>query len=159
MASIQEELVKFIESDLLTEDIFLVEVNVNEFKTGRSKVLVLLDGDKGITADICANISRKLGDFIEGKDFFQDPYLLEVSSPGIDFPLKLKRQYVKNIGRNVKVELEDGTSKIGKLQAVNEEGIELLLPIKKKKKEGDEDPLVKILFADIKKTVVQISFK
>ncbi|TAE02386.1 MAG: hypothetical protein EAZ97_02595 [Bacteroidetes bacterium] len=60
MASIQEELVKFIESDLLTEELFLVEVNVNEFKTGRSKVLVLLDGDKGITADICADISRKL---------------------------------------------------------------------------------------------------
>ncbi|TAE02385.1 MAG: hypothetical protein EAZ97_02590 [Bacteroidetes bacterium] len=105
------------------------------------------------------NISRKLGDFIEGKDFFQDPYLLEVSSPGIDFPLKLKRQYVKNIGRNVKVELEDGTSKIGKLEQVNEDHICVLLPLKKKKKEGDEDPLVKILFADIKKTVVQISFK
>ncbi|UII21919.1 ribosome maturation factor RimP [Fulvivirga ligni] len=88
--------------------------------------------------------------------FFSDPYRLEVSSPGVDHPLNSLRQYKNNIGRSVKITLQD-KDVVGVLKAADEEKILLDEEVKKgKKKEYKE---VEIPFGDIKKTIVQISFK
>ena len=70
---------------------------------GRRIIQFLVDTDDGITISQCAEISRQLGLEIDARGIINDPYDLEVSSPGIDKPLKLLRQYKKNIGRKYKV--------------------------------------------------------
>ncbi|HET7114928.1 MAG TPA: ribosome maturation factor, partial [Hanamia sp.] len=113
-----EEFVKhFIEK---SENLFLVEVK----SAPVNKITVLLDGDKGITIDNCTSINKALYKFIEETQLFgNNNFSLEVSSFGVDRPLKLLRQYKKNIGRKVEVVLNDGTKSEGTLTYVNEESI------------------------------------
>lgn len=96
---------------------FLVEIKVKP----TNNVKVFLDGDQGITIEKCISINRPLYKLIEeAKLFPNDDFSLEVSSPGLDEPLKLFRQYVKNVGRLVEVLLKDGQKVEGKLVEVNE---------------------------------------
>ncbi|MCU0391732.1 MAG: ribosome maturation factor RimP [Thermoflexibacter sp.] len=156
--------IKEIIETALSEDLFLVDLKIYE-KNRKYKLVILLDGDKGITLDQCASVSRKVGEMIENQNLFEDSYLLEVSSTGIDLPLKMNRQYLSRIGRKLKVELTDGTIKHGILQAVSEDKI-ILLPEKNKKehkqKDGakikPEEMLLGIAFAEIKQTTVLINF-
>lgn len=158
---LQEQIARYVES-LLDESHFLVEVLFNE-KGGRARLTVLLDGDKGITIDQCASISRRLAAWLEEKDLIKTAYVLEVSSPGIGQPLKMLRQYRANIGRMLKVETADGATHRGKLDKVSETDIVLLPQTVKKtgkkavKNETPEQPL-SIPFAQIAKAVVEISF-
>ena len=87
----------------LSPDKFVVEVLISGKKIPK-RVLVIIDGDRGITIDDCAELSRALSKEFDERAFFGDEnYLLEVSTPGLDHPLKLKRQYHKNTGRNLRV--------------------------------------------------------
>ncbi len=125
-------------------------------------ISVLLDSDEGITIEQCASISRRLAHDIEAREIFQTAYNIEVSSPGLDQPLVLPRQYVKNIGRNLKVQLSDGQVLEGRLTAVNDQELSLELPKPKKKpKRGEEEPELNktIPLRDVAKAFVQISFK
>jgi len=83
-------------------------------------------------------------------------YSLEVSSPGVDEPLKLHRQYTKNIGRDVEVVFVDGTKKEGKLLEVAEADILLEHTSGKGKKAVTQQVLIP--FQQIKSTTVQIKF-
>ena len=146
-----EEFVKhFIEK---SESLFLVEVK----SAPGNKVTVLLDGDNGITIDNCTSINKALYKFIEETELFGDNnFSLEVSSFGVDSPLKLLRQYKKNIGRTVEVILNDGTRLEGILSLVNEENI----IIEEKKGKGNKMTMktTTILFNQIKHTTVLITF-
>ncbi len=96
---------------------FLVEIKIKP----TNNVKVFLDGDQVITIEKCISINRPLYKLIEeAKLFPNDDFSLEVSSPGLDEPLKLFRQYVKNVGRPVEVLLKDGQKVEGKLVEVNE---------------------------------------
>lgn len=139
-------------------------------RAGRRKALILLDSDTGITIEECASISRRLGAVLEETDLFGgDAFILEVSSPGIDLPLRFQRQYIRNIGRQLAVTLTNGTVLTGKLEAVTDEGIVLdIAPVSKPKKKKQDTPAeglpepvgpTSILFADINYATVQISFK
>jgi ribosome maturation factor RimP len=83
-------------------------------------------------------------------------FSLEVSSPGIEEPLKLHRQYVKNTGRDVEVLLNDDSKKTGKLIEVNENDIVIEFTEGKNKKAVVKQ--LTIAFSDIKETVVLIKF-
>jgi ribosome maturation factor RimP len=83
-------------------------------------------------------------------------FSLEVSSPGIDEPLKLHRQYLKNIGRTIEVKLIDGTQKEGELETVAAEDI-ILKTVTGKGKKAITEQLV-IPFENIQSTIVQIKF-
>jgi len=101
---------------------FLVETKI----TAGNHIRLFVDGDNGIPIDKCVSISRLLYKQLEESGLFTDGvFSLEVSSPGLDEPLKLFRQYKKNIGRNVEVVLTDGTKKEGKLVAAEEYQIEV----------------------------------
>lgn len=113
-------------------ELFLVEVVVSG-SARRQKVVVLIDGDQGITIDQCAQLSRKISAALEGKELFTGAWFLEVSSPGIDFPLKYQRQYPKHIGRRLKVTKTDGEQLIGPLLEVSPEGIRVNAETKLKK--------------------------
>ena len=100
-----------------TKDIFLVSVSVKP----TNNIKVYLDADAGLNIDKCVKINRAMYRTIEEEGWYPDGnFSLEVSSPGIDEPLKLIRQYKKNIGRNVGITMMDETKQEGKLLAVTE---------------------------------------
>ncbi len=137
----------------LFDDIFLVEMKVkpiNNFK-------IYLDADSGLGIEKCIKINRALYKQLEEMGVYPDgDFSLEVSSPGIEEPLKLLRQYVKNIGRSVEVTLQDDTIKEGQLLSANEEQIEIEFTEGKGKKAVTTK--LSIPFTDIKQTKVQVKF-
>ena len=150
-----EEIKKVAESHLKDKNHFVVDV-VTSLRNNPKKLIVIVDGDKGISIDNCADLSRELSKTLDETNLVEGAFVLEVSTPGLDQPLKIKRQYVKNIGRNVKVKTKDKTVE-GKLTAVHESNIELLQEIGKGKKK--EENSIEVSFDDIEKTFVLVSFK
>jgi ribosome maturation factor RimP len=151
-----EEEIKNIASRKLTDPAhFIVEVVVSARK-GPKKLLVIVDGDQGVSIDDCATLSRELSKELDESPLVDEAYTLEVSTPGLDQPLKLKRQYVKNIGRRLKVKLADKIEE-GKLDAVNDEAITLISETGTGKKK--ESTSININFAQIEKAFVLVSFK
>ena len=136
---------------MLDSTLFVVDVTLTGPKSYQ-KLRVFLDGDKGVTIDQCAEISRKLAKRLDEEDLIKDAYQLEVSSAGIDQPLQLLRQYHKNVGRMVKVFKTDGKEVKGTLISVNEQGI--AMEIKNKK----VTEMSTILFQDIQHTKVLVTF-
>lgn len=149
------EIRKIAEAQLKDESHFIVDV-VASFKGNPGKLLVTVDGDKGIGIDECADLSRDLSKILDETNLIPGAFNLEVSTPGLDQPLKSKRQYVKNIGRNVRVRQTDKTEE-GKLTAVDDNGIQLTQTIGSGKKK--EEKTVEIPFDKIDKTIVLVSFK
>ena len=133
---------------------FIVDVIVSKHKP--MKITIALDGDEGVTIEDCAHLSRELSDELEKINLIDEAYNLEVGTPGVEQPLKLKRQYFKNIGREVKVYLTDKSIVRGKLVAASEERIEVLESGEGKKKIVDSS---QIPFSEIEKTIVTVSFK
>ncbi len=138
------------------EDCFIVEI---ESLPGK-KLNVFLDCDSGLSLRKCQVISRHLEAYIDEFVWKDTKYTLEVSSPGIQRPLKILRQYTKNIGREVKVKMIEAPEEKGTLVAADEEGITLRQKIVRKegKKKIREKVETKFPFTKIKNTVVQISF-
>ena len=85
---------KFKEEGFL--DCFLVEIEQNGKHLG-----AFMDSDSPLTFDRCNEVPRLVEAFLDDKKYLGEDYLLEVSSPGIDRPLKFPRQFIKNIGRNI----------------------------------------------------------
>lgn len=135
---------------------FLIEVKSH----ANNKLDVFIDSDTGVTFETCQQISRYLEQYLDEEGWMGDSYVLEVSSPGVSRPLRLRRQYPRNIGRRVEVSLKDGNKKEGTLVAVGEEDItvEEKIRIKEGKRKKTQALQIRIPFEDIKKTVVKISF-
>ncbi|WP_219223850.1 ribosome assembly cofactor RimP [Pedobacter antarcticus] len=135
-------------------ELFLVEVRM----LPNNKLIIHVDGDEGISIQDCAAISRHVGFHLEEENTIEKAYNLEVSSPGVGEPLKLKRQYQKNIGRDLSVKLSDGQLKEGKLLSVDAEFITIEEKVKEK---GKKAQLVEtsLNFDHILETKVLISFK
>lgn len=142
-------------NDLLADNPahFLVEVRIKP----TNNIKVFIDGDEGVPLSALVQYNRKLYKDLEESGMYPDGnFSLEVSSPGLDEPLKLHRQYKKNIGRYVDLTLQDGTVKEGKLIDATEEGIVIETESGKgKKKEVKQET---VLFTDIKQTKIQIKF-
>src|SRR6476659_6741731 len=99
---------------------FLVEIRIKP----TNNIKVFIDADEGVVLSDLITYNRKLYKQLEESGMYPDGnFSLEVSSPGLDEPLKKLRQYNKNVGRFVEVTLNDGTRREGKLTAANEEGI------------------------------------
>ena len=159
--TIKEHLGILLDPMLEEGNIFLVDIIIKPSKVSQ-KITILIDSDEGITIQECTSISRRLAKQLEELEVFTEPYTLEVSSPGLDQPLILTRQYLKNIGRNLKVTLKTGEAVSGTLIQANEEAIRLQLPMPKKKSKVpvDEASLLKdIRLTDISKAMIEISFK
>jgi len=154
--------IRIMLEEILAEEpaYFLVDLRIKP----TNNIKVFLDGDEGITIEKCVRINRRLYKKLEEAAIYPEgDFSLEVSSAGLDEPLKSLRQYKKNIGRPIEVMLVDGTMKEGLLKEMNEEGILLeesvgkpamgKLPSKKK-----EISYHTYLFNNIKSTKIQIVF-
>lgn len=130
---------------------FIVNVKIKP----TNNIKLYLDADGGLSVGKSAEINRKLYKLIEAEAMFPDgDFSLEVSSPGVDEPLLSDRQYKKNIGRTVLITLAEGKDILGLLKEVLEDKLVLEVKVPKKK----ETTVVEVPLADIKKTVVQITF-
>lgn len=135
-------------------DLFIVSIRM--LKSGILEIL--LDGDNGIAIADCVAVSRHVGFHLEEENVIENAYRLEVSSPGIDSPLLLVRQYEKNVGREVRVKLEDGAKHEGKLVSVTNDAITIEEKVKEKGKKAEVKEAV-FPYNQIKETKVLISFK
>jgi len=132
---------------------FLVSVKIKP----TNNIKIFVDSDEGMSIEKCVKYNRKLYAQIEEKAIFPDGnFSLEISSPGVDEPLKLHRQYVKNKGRNVLVTFKDGSEKEGQLLEVTE--TDILIEQKTGKGKKAETHQHVIPFDNIKATIVQIQF-
>ena len=135
-------------------ELFLVDVKM----LPNNKLIIQVDGDQGISIQDCAAISRHVGFHLEEENTIEKAYNLEVSSPGVGEPLLLKRQYAKNVGRELSVKLANGDKKEGQLISLDDNSI---LIEEKVKEKGKKAQLVEtqIEFDHIVETKVLISFK
>ncbi len=146
--------------EILEEEFFVVEISFLN-KKPKSKLLVLVDGDQGISIDKCAEISRSLANYLEEANLIEQAFVLEVSSPGLDKPLKMQRQYHKNIGRLLKLVLKDGSTETGTLKEVadNQIVIERDNNKKKNKKQMETEQTLSLVLDEIARAEVLVSFK
>ncbi|MDH3651731.1 MAG: ribosome maturation factor [Saprospiraceae bacterium] len=154
---LQPALEKIAKESLDDKSLFLVALIIKGTSKG-SKTSIIVDGDKGVSIDTCARISRTVASEIEALDLIDHAFRLEVSSPGLDHPLALHRQYVKNIGRQVKVTLKDEKVLEGALVSVDNQQIIIEKPQPKKAKNKEPEKL-RLPFEEIVKTNVLVSFK
>lgn len=133
------------------QDCFLVDLEIHG-----KKVEVYVDCDEGVTFDRCKRLSRHIEAFLDEEGYLEGKYWLEVSSPGVDRPLKMLRQYARNVGRSLKWSLKDGSEFEGELVRVDGDTFSIKRPDPEKPKQILEETLT---FGDIEKAIVQISFK
>jgi ribosome maturation factor RimP len=154
---VKAKIVELAESSLLSQDQFLVDVVISS--RNLSKISVIVDGDHGVTIDDCGKISRAISEKLDELNFDtgDNSYVLEVSTPGLDHPLKLKRQFVKNVGRNVRVHRKDKSIVQGKLAASTDDKIVLKEEVREGKTITEKQWLIP--FDDVERTFVLVSFK
>jgi ribosome maturation factor RimP len=149
----QLDTVKKLLGSLLEGDIFLVDMKVKPI----NNIKIYLDADSGLGIEKCIKINRALYKRMEEMGIYPDgDFSLEVSSPGIDEPLKLHRQYVKNSGRNIEVILVDGSRKEGKL--INVAETEIMIEFTEGKGKKVVVQQLTIPFTEIKQTKVLVKF-
>ncbi|MCB0506911.1 MAG: hypothetical protein R2739_04005 [Chitinophagales bacterium] len=115
--------------------LFLVDIKV----LSNGKIEIFADSAANITIDECAQISRHIYQYLEDNQLLTDNISLDVSSPGIDEPLKVAQQFQKQIHQQVDVVLKNGLKITGELLHANDIEITVKEIIKIKKKETIEE--------------------
>lgn len=141
------------------QDCFIVEVKYNP---ANKKLQAFVDSDSSMTFRKCQRLSRFLESYIDEEQWMGEKYTLEVSSPGVDRPLLLPRQYKKNVGRRLEVSLNEDDKKYkGNLIEADDQGIVLESQQTRKqgKKKIKEMVQTEIPYDQINKAVVKITFK
>ena len=89
-----------------------------------------IDKEGGVTVDDCEIISRRLGEWLDEKDFIADSYILEVSSPGLGRPLKKEKDFIRSMGKDVDIKLYKPLNKqkdySGTLKAFDKETVTII---------------------------------
>lgn len=147
----QKAIRNLVDQKLEGTDLFLVDITVS----AQNRIRIFIDGDQGVSVEACKELSR----FVEHSlDREQEDFELEVSSPGLDRPLKLDRQFKKNIGKRLKVVRIEGSVIKGELEGYTPETIQVLADIKDKKTKKVRKESLTINRAEIKEALIEISF-
>lgn len=139
---------RFKETDL--SDAFILDIIIKD-----KKVEVFVDTDEGIKFWQCQKLSRAIEAYLDESQSLGEAYTLEVSSPGVDKPLKLFRQFPRNVGRNLELTLPEGREVSGKLMELD--GNDLVMRVQGAKKGQFKQEVIP--FDTIQKAIVQVSFK
>lgn len=115
---IEKSKVTQLANDFLSEEQFLVEVSVSS----SNKIEVVIDSEQGINIESCIKLSKAIE---EALDREEEDFELQVASAGLGQPLKVYRQYIKNIGKEVELVKTDGSKLEGIIKSVSETGFEL----------------------------------
>ncbi len=149
--SINEKIQRLVRPIVEAEEMELVDV---EYKKGQNSVLrIFIDKPEGVNVSDCTKISTQVGAFLDIEDLIENNYVLEVSSPGLDRPLKNKADYDRNKGKLIKVSLyaplEGKKTFIGRIIGADDQKVIL--------KEKSEK-IIDIPFAAIAKGKLKIEF-
>lgn len=131
-----------------SEDKFLVTLKI----TPDNRIFVDMDGDNGVTIDDCIALSRWIESQLNREE---EDYELNVASAGVDSPLRMPRQYRKNVGREVSVTTLDGEKLEGRLEEADEKGF-TIVPASGRKKVQPQP--VKFAYEEVKATKVMVKF-
>lgn len=149
----KETVLGILAEKLVETDMFPVYVSVD----GSNKIIIEVDSDSGMSIQNCIDVSRAVEHSFDRE---VEDFELQVTSPGIDKPLVLPRQYVKNIGRTLRTVLPDGEVKEGILTAANDEEFVLqcveIEKIKGKKVKKEEN--LHFSYKNIKESKLVIKF-
>ena len=136
-----------IDEALKGTDKFLVDLKIST----DNRINVAIDGDNGIVIDDCIDLSRKIENSLD-RDV--EDFELNVASAGLDSPLKLRRQYKKNVGRDIHVTTFEGETVEGTLTEADDDTITVALPHKKSAKAET----VQFAYPDIKTAKIVVKF-
>ncbi len=132
-------------------DFYIVDIVIS----GSNQIVVYVDGDEGLSLDNCKKISRTIEAVLDEEPTLGGIYGLEISSPGVTRPLRFLRQYLKHIGRNLRIKMLDGSEEEGQLKECVANGV--VIEVASKEKKG-APALKEIPFDEIKETFVQVQF-
>lgn len=150
-----DNIAEIVQKNFPDDSYFLVDIKI-QGSGGKEKIVILVDGDNGISIDTCSSISRAVSNALDGMDIFDGEYTLEVSSPGIDFPLKSVRQYRKNQGKQIMIVFHDNKNLRGELVRVDDQGVGIKKERGSKKESSSE---IYIPYNEIKKSKILVTFK
>ena len=115
---IKQQVIDLIEKPLQQEGCELVDVVLSRYKSNLTLKLFIFS-ENGTTIDECARISRLVRDIIEGTMLFESGYTLEVSSPGLDRPLTMARDFKHRVGEMVRIDFVNPQKKQGTAEIVS----------------------------------------
>jgi ribosome maturation factor RimP len=152
----EKQIQQLVEEKIAGTSNYIVEIRVRP----GNKINILLDNDNNISINDCIEVSR----YVEHQlDRETEDFELEVSSPGLDQPLRVLRQYQKYINKQVEVLTAEGKKIAGELKSASEEGIVVETRVKEKVEGKKSKQLVitehKLPFSQVKETKIVISFK
>jgi ribosome maturation factor RimP len=134
---------------ILNVELFDVEL---KGQRGRMMLRVIIDRDTGVSIKDCEAVSRQLTALLDIEDPIPGSYTLEVTSPGLDRPLRTKEEFEKYLGKKVRVtskkKIADQAFFVGHIFSVGDDRIVLQL----------EKKIVEIPYADITKARLEIDF-
>jgi ribosome maturation factor RimP len=156
-----ERIAQLLEEKYTTDELFADCFTVAIDLLPGNKLLVFADADSGLTFAKCQKLSRYLESFLDTNGWLGETYLLEVSSPGIDRPLKFPRQYAKNIGRTLAVTLLDKTQHEATLKSVGE--LDFVLTQTVTERDEKKKKVVKVIdtpipYEQVEKAIVKLAF-
>ena len=154
MSAVEAKIKVFIEEALEGSNLFIVDFRI----LPKNRIVLLLDGDQGVGIDECAKVSRHVSHRMEEENVIEGAHTLEVSSPGVDHPLKFQRQYPQHSGRTLCIRLNDGKEYEGKLLKVEGENISIEAKIKEKGKKKVNLEEMNFALNDIKEAKIKIIF-
>jgi len=140
----------------LVDDLFLVDLTVSSSNV----ITVVVDSDTSVNVDTCIELSRQVEHNLDRES---EDFELSVYSAGIGEPLKMARQYAKNIGRELDVVTSQGEKLVGTLKKADQEGFVIEVS-KKERVEGKKKKVLvttehSLLYTEIKTAKVVVSFK
>jgi len=153
MEPLKQKVLKIATEKAKEQGVHLVELTLTGAE--RTKILLLIDSEEGLTIDQCTSFSRANTQELDLLTELDAGYVIEVSSPGLDRPLQFPFQYKKNVGRKLRVTLEDGEEAEGEILQASDEGFTLKLPGMKKKEFIEQE----YQYKEVKKAKVIVSFK
>ena len=153
MESLKQRVLNIATEKAKEQGVILVEMTITG--SGKTKILILIDTEDGLTIDQCRSYSRATSSELDLLTDLDEGYVIEVSSPGVDRPLQFPFQYKKNIGRKLRVTSLEDEEKEGELLNANDESFTVKLPGLKKKEFIEQE----YQYKEIKKAKVIVSFK
>ncbi|MCW8979933.1 ribosome assembly cofactor RimP [Altibacter sp.] len=152
----REKVTQLLEQALeKNKSLFLIDYSISEV----NHIRVILDGDKGVSVEDCIAVSREIEHNLDREEV---DFSLEVMSAGVSEPLKLPRQYKKNVGRTLKLRTKDDNAFEGTLVSATEEAITLQWKAREPKPVGKGKVTVQketvLPYKDIAEAKVMITF-
>jgi ribosome maturation factor RimP len=151
-----EKVRSLIEDKIQNTEFYIIDLKISN----TNQINVEIESDKPVSITDCVEISK----FVENSlDREQEDFAIQVSSYGVDKPLKHYRQYIKNIGREVDVNFADGKKEKGQLIKADQETFTIEYKAKEKKENSNKKIVVvkqqQISYNEVKETKIKISFK